>query len=112
MLNNNDFDNAIGISELIAHIKKELLSTQYEKPALFGIKEIEAEISFTVIRDMNGKVNLHIVESGVKKSLEAVQVVRIKMDPLISIEEMKKSLSDEDQRIVSNASIRSSHLDE
>ncbi|GAB4475366.1 MAG: hypothetical protein Kow00124_16280 [Anaerolineae bacterium] len=73
----------IGVAELIAQVKHELLEPRpdQERP-MFLIREVEVEIAFTVERSAGGKISLQVVEGGATVAGQDVQRVRVTLEPL------------------------------
>ncbi len=83
----------IGIQELIEQVKSELLNTsQEEEVPLFAISEVEIEITFTVERTAQGGINLQVVQSGVEKAWADAQKVRIRLEGLVTPEQIRKKI--------------------
>jgi len=82
----------IGIRELIDEVKRELLEPHTDPMFLVG--HVDLEVSFTVERDMNGKLKLQILEAGADKKSIAAQVVKIALEPIYTVEQIRQKLKD------------------
>jgi hypothetical protein len=85
----------IELNELISRLKKELLESKDKTQDLFLIGRVELELSFTVERNMNGGIDLQVVQTGVEKTISQVQTIKVSLEPIVSIEEMRKSIKPE-----------------
>lgn len=76
----------IGISELIAKIKQDLLIPQpsHERP-LFNVDEVVLEINFTVNGKIDGGFDLGVVTLGSNVEEERVQKVTVRLTPLKTV---------------------------
>ncbi len=92
---------SITLNQLIDQVRHELLSPRQAKtpeamyPFLF-VEEIELEVGVTVASEVEGKagINIQVVElgSGLAKSAEEMHRVKIKLTPLLSKEEVRDKL--------------------
>ncbi len=83
----------IGVAELIAQVKHELLEPRpdQERP-MFLIRDVEVEIAFTVERSAGGKISLQVVEGGASVAGQDVQRVRVTLEPLNTPEAVREQL--------------------
>ncbi len=87
----------IGIQELIEQVKSELLNTsQAEEAPLFAISDVELEIAFTVERTAQGGINLQVVQGGVEKVWADTQKVRVRLEGLVTPEQIRKKMKPKD----------------
>lgn len=93
----------IGIRELILKVKEELLSERDDTQPLFLIGQIELEISFTVERNAQGGIDFQVVQGGVEKTWSQVQTVKVRLDPILSREELEQDLTPTQRRKVKDA---------
>ncbi|MDQ2807445.1 MAG: hypothetical protein M3Z04_11125 [Chloroflexota bacterium] len=84
----------IGIQELISQVKRELLATHDDQHPLFVVGSVELQISFTAERNANGGVDLKIIQAGTSAKTIDVQSVRVTLQPIINLDEVRKGLSD------------------
>ena len=88
----------IGIKELIDRVKQELLAEHDTSDPLFTLGPVELEISFTVMRDLQGGINLYVVEYDAEKQWTEVQKVRITLDPIVTREEIIAEFTEEEKK--------------
>lgn len=90
------FDSKIGLAELVAQVKEELLSVapgeNTDAPMLF-VESVELEIQVTVNREANGGVNIDVfsfggVEAGAGVSREDVHTVTVTLSSLFDKERL------------------------
>lgn len=80
-------ENPIGLAELIANVKAELLSTEGTGdgvPPLFSVDEVILELQVTVHREGKAGVRVWVVEAGGGLARDAVQKVSVTLTPLLS----------------------------
>jgi hypothetical protein len=105
-------ESPIGLAELIQRVKEELLEEHDETNPLFAIGSIELEISFSVERDAKGGISIQVVQAGVEKKWTDVQTVKVTLDPLVTIEEIKKTLTEEQIQQAKQTLKRDAHIDD
>lgn len=96
----------IGLKELISRVKQELLESADSSQPLFLIGNVNLEISFTVERTMNGGIDFQIVQSGVEKNTSDVQTIKVTLEPVLSLDEMRKSLKPQQKQKAQTALTR------
>ncbi|GEM_PF-2978761 len=101
---------SIGLSEFINRVRHDLLSSaRHETPdPLFAITDIEIEIGVQVERGVNGGIDLHVVQMGADRSTSDTHVVRMRLTPLVSLDELRASLSEEQRQAARKPVMRSS----
>jgi hypothetical protein len=84
----------IGLAELIKQVKMELfISPQSDDSApLLSVEEIELDISVTVSKDARAGINIQVVELGGSGQRSDVQLVHVKLVPLLTREERLEAL--------------------
>ncbi len=87
--------NPIGIKELIARIKAELLEEEDDTKPIFAIAQVELTIAFTAERNINGGINFHVVQTGGERKSSEVQTVTVALEPLVTVDEQRQSISPE-----------------
>jgi hypothetical protein len=83
-------ENTIGLSELIEKVKSELLLKELEADGtepLFSVDEVTLELQVTVQKEGKAGLKIYVVEAGGGASRSDVQVVTVKLTPLLSKEE-------------------------
>ena len=95
--------NPIGIKQLIDRVKRELLQDHDTSDPVFALGPVELEIGFIVMRDLQGGINLHVVEYDAEKQWTEVQKVKIRLDPVVTREDLVSELSDEERRTAKKA---------
>jgi len=88
----------INLKEFIARVKKDLLEDTDKTSPLVLISKVDLEISFTVERNMNGSIDFQVIQSGVDKTMSEVQTVKITLEPLLTVEEMRKNISPQQKK--------------
>lgn len=93
----------IGIREILDQLREELFQHTTASPKLFFIEGAEVELSITVKREMQGGIKISIVqfggpEAGVSKAQEQGHKITLKLKPLISYEEARATLSDQERQ--------------
>ncbi len=83
----------IGLKELIAQIKAELLADHDDEQPLFVVGQVELEISFTVERNVNGGINLHVVQTGGARTSTEVQTVTVTLEPIVTPDELRENVT-------------------
>lgn len=89
----------IGLTELIYKVKQELLSAesrQRDPAPLFAVDEIELELAVTVSREGQAGINIQVVNVGGGASREDAQIVRVRLKPLRSRDELLADLKARD----------------
>jgi hypothetical protein len=104
-------ESPIGLKELIRRVKEELLEEHDETDPLFAIGSVELEISFSVERDAKGGISIQVVQAGVGKKWTDVQRVKVTLDPLVSVEEIRETLADEEREQAKKTLKRDAHID-
>jgi hypothetical protein len=90
----NLFKKTIGISDLIARLKTELLSKQNtDEPNLFSIDEITVEVNFVIDGNIESGFNLGVVTLGSEVSEERVQKITVKMSPIVSKQQLIEKIN-------------------
>lgn len=90
----NLFKKTIGISDLIARLKTELLSKQTTgEPNLFAIDEVTVEINFVVDGNIESGFNLGVVTLGSQVGEERVQKIIVKMSPIVSKQQLIEKIN-------------------
>ena len=82
----------IGLNDLISKIKEEILEDQEITTRLFIIGKVELEISFTIERNLSGGINLQVVQSGTEKTMMEAQKIKVTLEPIVTLEEIRTSL--------------------
>ena len=67
-----------------------MLDEHDETVPLFAIGSVELEISFSVERDAKGGISIQVVQAGVEKRWTDVQTVKVTLEPLVTVEEIRK----------------------
>lgn len=88
-------DKPIGLKELIERVKSELLAEHDETQPLLAIGQLELTIAFTAERTAQGGINLQVVQLGGQRGSSEVQTVMVRLEPLVSVEEVRNSLTPE-----------------
>lgn len=97
----------IELKELIERVKEELLRVHDTSDPLLAITGIELEISFTVDRSASGGINIHVLQSGVEKAKSEVQTVRVSLEPLATIDQIRDDLSEAQLERIKRRTLRS-----
>ncbi len=84
----------IGLKEFIDQIKAELLADHDTDNPLFVIGEVTLEINITVARNAHGGVDFAVVQGTVDKTMTDVQKVAVKLEPLVTPDELRAGLDD------------------
>jgi hypothetical protein len=87
----------IGLRELIDIVKAELAEKADGVP-LFLVDKVEVEISFTVERDLNGGINLQVIETSAAKHQSDAHKVTVFLTGLATLEEARARLSAAEQQ--------------
>jgi|GEM_PF-2713851 hypothetical protein len=93
----NDQRPDLGLNEFIDQVKSELFKAQKESDALFILSEVELEIEFEVAKHANGGVKFVVLQAGVDKTLTSVQTLRVKLEPLLTPEQIRNQLTDDEK---------------
>ena len=83
-------ENPIGLAELIDKVKSELLSQELEASGtepLFSVDEVTLKLQVTVQKEGKAGLKVYVVTAGGGLSRSDVQVVTVKLTPLLSKEE-------------------------
>jgi NTP-dependent ternary system trypsin peptidase co-occuring protein len=96
----------IGLVDLIDKIKHELV-VQRQDTDLFFVEEINLEINFVISGDINSGFNVGIVTLGSNVAEQRVQKINVKLTPILSKEEIRKKLTSEDIKKISESSTES-----
>lgn len=101
----------IGIREILEQLREELFQATTEFPKLFFIEGAEVELNITVKREMQGGIKISVLqfggpEAGVSKAQEQGHKITLKLKPLLSYEEAKASLSNEEITAGQNALLK------
>lgn len=104
---NDDSQALISLADFIQQIKQDLAENQVEDP-VFYIDGIEIEAQVVASKEENGNAGLKLsilnfaVNAGVasKSSQVQTQTLKISLSPIMSKEELKDKLSDEDMEKV------------
>lgn len=86
-------NNPIGIRELIERVKAELTAPHSGDKPIFALSRVELTISFTVERNHEGSIDLHVIKTGVAKTTTEVQTVVVTLDPLITPEKLGEGMT-------------------
>ena len=87
---------SIGLSELIYGVKRELLTpdSRVDDPVpLFGVEEIQVEVTVSVSRTGEGGINIQVLSLAAGASKEEAQTVRVILRPIYSREQLIAELS-------------------
>ena len=82
-------ESSIGLAELIAQVKQELLQSEFddsETLPLFSVDAIELELQVTVQKEGRAGLSIKVVELGGGSSRDDVQRVTVTLSPLLSKE--------------------------
>lgn len=93
-----DTKKTVKLSELIHWVKKELLSDgalQDDPVPLFVIEEVTVEVNFVLSGEGEGGFDLQIVKAGAKVAEERVQKAIVRMKPIVSYEQLRDKLGQE-----------------
>lgn len=99
MSNNSEdsTDKPISLGKFIEAVKHDLVTTYSDDAEkLFMIDEIIVEASFVITGEVDGKLDLKVVQLGSKVSEERIQKASIRLTPIISREDRIKQLEDDD----------------
>lgn len=88
----------IGLKEFIDRVRGELLEEHSASNPIFMIGQIELEISFVVERNLNGGIDLQVVQAKADKKNTEVQTVKVRLDPLVTIDDVRASLAPEQKK--------------
>ena len=94
-------DNPIGLAELIAKVKQELLSPQADGQGvarLLSVDTVTLELNVTVEKKAEGGVHIHILTAGGSVGREDVQKVTVSLSPLVSKEERLRLFAENDPK--------------
>ena len=82
-------ERSLGLSELIEHVKSELLSekTDAKSAPLFSVDQVDLQLQVTVSTQGNAGINISVVQLGGSAGRNDVQTVRVTLTPLLSKEE-------------------------
>lgn len=89
--------NSIGLREFIESIRSELLVESIGDEPLFVISSVEVEIEFAVVRNATGGVDFKVLQAGVDKTVQSVQKIKMKLDPILTTIEMQEAFTDEEK---------------
>ena len=79
--------NSIGLAELIAKVRQELLSTENTADVpLFSVDEVKLELQVTVTKEGEAGLHIEVVELGGKVSREDVHKIEVTLTPLVAKE--------------------------
>jgi len=84
---------SIGLADFLNRVKQELMQTGAagaegsDAVKLLMVEAVEVEIHVGVTREAKGGVNIHVVELGGGATREDTQVVRVRLQPLLSHEQ-------------------------
>jgi Trypsin-co-occurring domain 2 len=107
-------ENSIGLAELIEKVKSELLSKESGADGtepLFSVEEVTLELQVTVRKEGNAGVKIYVIEAGGNVSRSDVQVVTVKLTPLLSKEDrirVFKELHPNEWKAIEAASVKGS----
>jgi hypothetical protein len=81
-------DNPIGLAELIAKVRQELLNVEQAPDVpLFSVDEVKLELQVTVSKEATGGLNIEVVELGGTVNREDVQTIELTLSPLVNKEQ-------------------------
>ena len=110
----------IGLAEFIRQVKLDLLANQLgqdDPAALFAVSEVEIEVGVTATRQgeggIKGGLDLSIIglgglefNAGGSISRENAQIVRIKLAPLLTKEQLWQTLKPDEQKRISDQGVQ------
>ena len=88
----------IGLKDLISRVKAELLEDPDDEQPLFVVGQVELQISFTVERNINGGINIHVVQAGADKKSTEVQTVKVMLEPIVTADELRQQVTPEQKQ--------------
>lgn len=103
--------DSIGVGELIARLKHELLEEQKGVLPLFAVGQVELEISFTVQKNDQGNIDLKVVQIGRTSSREEVQRIKITLEPLSTVDELRNTLTEQEKTEINKSLVREAKLE-
>lgn len=89
--------DGIGLAEFLAQVKRDLLQGALPgdgQVPLLSVEEVELEIKIGVTREARGGVNIHVFELGGDAAREDVQVVRVKLAPILDAQQRLAALNE------------------
>ncbi|GAC1403104.1 MAG: hypothetical protein NVSMB52_17080 [Chloroflexota bacterium] len=101
----------IGLKELITRVKAELLEDFETEQPLFAVGQVNLELSFTVARTANGGINFHVVQVGADTKSTDVQSVKVTLEPLVPLEELRQKITPEQKQTAQKKLTRGFHPD-
>ena len=96
----------IGLKEFIARVKQELLAEFDHDSPLFVIAEVDLEIAFTVERNMKGGIDFKVLQAGVDKTMTNVQTVTMKLEPIVTPDELRAGVNPKVKQKAANNLVR------
>ncbi len=104
-----DTKKTVKLSELIHWVKQEILSDEAlrDDPApLCVIDEVTVEVNFILSGEGEGGFDLQVVKVGAKVAEERVQKAIVRMRPLVSYEQVRDRLGEEQLEHLENEAAR------
>lgn len=101
----------IGVNEMIAKIKEELLTVRDTAQPLFKIKQVELEIAFTVERNAEGSIDFKVVRGDVQKTWTEAQTIKLTLDPIVPLENVGQDLTVGEKAIAAKSLRRESSVE-
>jgi methyl coenzyme M reductase subunit C-like uncharacterized protein (methanogenesis marker protein 7) len=97
---------ALSLSELIEHVKQELLRNHDASQPLFAVSEVEINITVTAERNVSGGIDLQVVQLGGARASSETHEIRVKLAPLATVEAARARLTAEQQAAAEDAITR------
>ena len=88
-----DYTETLELSELIQHIKQELLTQSPDRNndiPLFSVDSVELELQVTVKKEAKGGLKLYVAEAGTTLNQENIQKIKLTLSPLLDKETLLK----------------------
>ena len=107
-------EKPVGIRELIDQVKRELLAEHDVSQPLFFVRQVDVEVAFTVQRNVNGGLDLQVVQLGGERSVSTAHRIQVVLDPVVGPEAAAQQLTVEQKvkaaKAVTRSTIRGSQV--
>ena len=96
----------VGIRELIDQVKQELLAEHDVAQPLFVVRQVDVEVAFTVERNVNGGIDLQVVQFGGERNVSDAHRVQVVLEPVVGSDVVAQGLSPEQKAKAAKAVMR------
>ncbi len=98
---------SMSLSELIEHVKHELMREHDATQPIFAISEVEINVTFTAQRNASGGIDLQVVQLGGERGSSETHSISVKLEPLAKPDAVRARLNLQQQATAEDAITRS-----